>query len=432
MDVQIHSHDGDTSGLHGPAAALAATLPPPIPMAGNDPTAALILPSIVEFAVITLDMDGRITGWNGAAHEITGYAAAEILGRSGDILFTAEDRAHNDFDKELCRAIEAGRAVNERWHLRRDGTRFWASGFMMPLLDATGAQHGFLNILRDRTDAQAEAERRELLLAEMNHRVKNTLAIVQSLAIQTARNADTTAAFVAVFTDRLAALARAHDTLIQGGWRDALLRDVIEGALFACAGSGRVTLEGIAVLLPANLVVTATLAFHELATNALKHGALSVPGGSVHVAWTLGPPEKGVRAVAITWREQGGPIVAPPAAARLRLPSARGRDPRTTRRHPAARIPPGRPRMPHHPARRNIVKEAQVPNYRVYKTTPGGREMPGRTLVLGLDSDDEALSAATPFTSPDCGVAVWTAGRLVGRVPPLAPPPNPRDPHPER
>lgn len=203
-----------------------------------------------------------------------------------------------------------------RWHLRRDGTRFWASGLMMPLLGAAGQPQGFLNILRDRTEVRAEAERRELLMAEMNHRVKNTFAVVQAVAAQTSRHAATAEDFKAHFGERLAALARFHDALIRGGWENALLREVIEGALYAYRGyggsGGRITLEGTSVLLPANLVVTLTLAFHELATNAAKHGALSVPGGTVNASWTIGPAGNGMRRVEIIWREQGGPSVRPP------------------------------------------------------------------------------------------------------------------------
>lgn len=273
----------------------------------------LILDSAIDYAVIMLDIEGRITGWNAGAQRIMGYAEAEILGRSGDVVFTSEDRAHGTFTVELCRAIEHGRATNERWHLRRDGTRFWASGTMMPLLDADGTSQGFLNILRDRTEARAEVERRELLMAEMDHRIKNTFSTVQAVAAQTGRYAQTVPDFLATFGARLMALARSHDLLIRSRWEYTPLRDVVEGALAAYGGEpGRIAVEGLPVLLPANLVVTVSLAFHELATNAVKHGALSVPGGSVDVAWTVGPAGKGARRVEITWRERGGPPIRRP------------------------------------------------------------------------------------------------------------------------
>jgi two-component sensor histidine kinase len=214
---------------------------------------------------------------------------------------------------ELCRAIEHGRAINERWHLRRDGTRFWASGMMMPLLDSDGKPQGFLNILCDRTEVRAEDERRELLVGEVNHRIKNTFSVVQAVAIETARHASTIADFHAAFGARLIALARSHDMLIRAGWDDAPLRDVIEGAVVALGGEpDRITLHGISLMLAANRVVTVSLAFHELATNAMKHGALSVPGGRVDVTWTVAPAKSGARRVEIVWRERDGPPVQSP------------------------------------------------------------------------------------------------------------------------
>ena len=275
--------------------------------------ARLILDSATDYAVVTMDKDGCVTSWSVGAQQVMGYAEAEILGRSGEIVFTSEDRASGRFTKELCQAIEAGRAVNERWHLRQDGTRFWASGMMLPLLDADGQPQGFLNILTDRTGARAEAERRELLMAEMNHRIKNTFSMVQAVANQTQRHAATVADFQVAFRDRLMVLARSNDVLIRAEWHDAPLREVIESALKAYGDEpDRITVEGASVLLAANLAVTVSLAFHELATNAVKHGALSVPEGRVEVAWVIVPGRKGANRVDIIWRERAGSLVEPP------------------------------------------------------------------------------------------------------------------------
>src|SRR3954451_7440908 len=193
----------------------------------------MVISSAVDYAVITMDVDGYITEWNPGAERTTGYAEAEVLGRSGEILFTPQDRVEGKFALELRRAMEAGTAVNERWHVRRDGTRFWASGTMMPMLGSEGQPEGYLNILRDRTEARAEADRRELLAAEMSHRVKNAFALVQAVAAQSARHVASAAEFQTAFDARLAALARSHDVLIRGGWQHASLPDVIEGALAA-------------------------------------------------------------------------------------------------------------------------------------------------------------------------------------------------------
>ena len=273
----------------------------------------LILDSATGYAIVTLDAEGCVTSWNAGAHAITGYAEAEILGRSGDVIFTSEDRASGRFAAGLRRAAETGCARNERWRLRRDGTRFWASGTMTPLLDADGRLQGFLNILRDRTAVRAAAERRELLMAEMSHRIKNTFAMVQAVAAKTYRHTGTAAEFQAAFGARLMVLARSNDLLTRTDWHDAPLRDVIESALGAHGGEpGRITVAGPPVLLGADLAVTVSLAFHELATNAVKYGALCGSAGRVDVSWTTGPSREDACKVDIVWRERGGPVVAPP------------------------------------------------------------------------------------------------------------------------
>ena len=274
---------------------------------------SLVLDSAIDYAIITMDMDGCVTGWNAGAQRIMGYTEAEILGRSGEIVFTSEDRADGRFNTELRRAIEAGRASNERWHLRKDGTRFWASGLMMPLLDVQGQLQGFLNILRDRTEGRAEIERRELLMAEMNHRIKNTFSTVQAVAAQTKRHAQTVDDFQAAFRARLMALARSHDVLIRADWQDACLQQLIESALLPFAEEqSRIVIEGAPVLLVANLAVVVSLAFHELGTNAVKYGALSAPDGQVNVTWSVMPNRTNSSRVEILWREYGGPLVQPP------------------------------------------------------------------------------------------------------------------------
>ena len=273
----------------------------------------LILDSATDYAIITMDSEGCVTSWNAGAQAIMGYTEAEILGRSGETVFTSEDRASGRFAAELRRAAETGRASNERWHLRRDGTRFWASGLMMPLLDGDGRPCGFLNILRDRTEVQAAAERRELLMAEMSHRIKNTFAMVQGVAAQTRRHTETAAEFQAAFAARLAVLARSNDVLTLSDWHDAPLRDVIDSALEAYGGEpGRITIDGPPVLLAASLAVTVSLSFHELVTNAVKHGALSASTGGVDVSWEVSKGRTGGFKVDIVWRERGGPPVQPP------------------------------------------------------------------------------------------------------------------------
>ncbi|TNC09177.1 PAS domain S-box protein [Methylobacterium terricola] len=129
-----------------------------------------IFDSAVDFAIITSDREGRITAWNPGAERILGWSAGEMLGRPAATFFTPEDRAAGRPATEMRCAAETGRASDERWHLRKDGSRFWASGELMPLRSSDGAALGFLKILRDRTEATAaEGE---------NRRVRDELQVV--------------------------------------------------------------------------------------------------------------------------------------------------------------------------------------------------------------------------------------------------------------
>ncbi len=118
----------------------------------------LVLESATDFAIVTIDLDGHLTGWNIGARNILGWDEAEALGRDARMFWTPEDRAAGVPEAEMRVAREQGRAADERWHLRRDGSRFWASGEMMPLRGEDGTLFGFLKILRDRTEQRRAGE----------------------------------------------------------------------------------------------------------------------------------------------------------------------------------------------------------------------------------------------------------------------------------
>jgi PAS domain S-box-containing protein len=186
----------------------------------------LILDSATDYAIFTTDLDRRITSWNAGAERVLGWTEKEVMGRSSDIIFTPEDRAAGVPEREAKNALAEGRAENERWHLRRDGTRFWASGQSMPLRDPAArpgaAPLGLLAVMRDQTERRQAEQRRALLTNELNHRVKNTLVVVQSLMILGTRGASPDlSAFAAAFQRRILALARAHDLLTREDWTGA-------------------------------------------------------------------------------------------------------------------------------------------------------------------------------------------------------------------
>lgn len=119
-----------------------------------------ILQSAIDFAIISLDLDGLVTSWNEGARRILGWADTEMIGRPAADFFTEEDRCEGIPQKEMIAALTSGRGVDERWHLRKDGSLFWASGEMMALRDDTDKVLGFLKILRDRTQQRLDEERR--------------------------------------------------------------------------------------------------------------------------------------------------------------------------------------------------------------------------------------------------------------------------------
>ena len=156
-------------------------------------------------------------------------------------------------------------------------------------------------------------EEQKFLLDELNHRVKNTLATVQSIAAQTLRSSPDATAFRKAFEARLIALSAAHDLLSRENWRGVMLHDLVERELapYGSEDPERVRARGERVWLPARISVPLGMAIHELATNAARHGALSTSQGQVDVQWSSRATPTGV-VLSLTWRESGGPPVAPP------------------------------------------------------------------------------------------------------------------------
>ncbi len=178
--------------------------------------------------------------------------------------------------------------------------------------DEAGVPVRAAGISMDITDRMEAEQRQRLLLDELNHRVKNTLATVQSIAAQTSRSVERPDQFAPMFQARIGALARAHELLSEASWEGASLAEVVGRTLAPYASDGqRVAIFGPGVRLGPNAAITLNMAFHELATNAAKYGALSAPAGRVEVSWTI---ERLGREswVDILWRESGGPEVLAP------------------------------------------------------------------------------------------------------------------------
>ena len=388
--------------------------------------------SAVDYAIVVMNRDGKITDWNDGAIRILGWTREEICGHSLEAFFTPEDRAAGIADQEMEGARTVGRGIDERWHLRKNEERFWASGEMMPLRASDGSLQGYVKMLRDRTEARLADERlemaltasgvvglwdwnvasdllhgdahfarlygldeertaagltmeqfqvhvvaedlgplrarihdvfdhgadflveyrlaipgeplrwvectgrmvydpqgrpvrfsgtavditerknnedqRQLLMQELSHRVKNTFAMVQSVAFQTLRGTDQ--AISAALQSRLAALSRAHEMLVQTSWSSTSIGELMERVLRLEAEGDQFELAGPDLVIGSRAALSLSLLLHEMATNAVKYGALSVPDGIVRVEWRVDG-----ETFRLFWREEGGPPACPSARA---------------------------------------------------------------------------------------------------------------------
>jgi two-component sensor histidine kinase len=195
---------------------------------------------------------------------------------------------------------------------RPDGTRRTFTPFPTVLRNNQGEVMGAINVLVDITDRKRADEEQKILIDELNHRVKNTLATVQSISLHTHRS--TPEAFVQRFEDRLVALSKAHDLLTRRRWTGVGLGELLEQELapYGDADHSRIVMEGPELTLSARTGLALSMVLHELATNAFKYGALSAEGGQVKVVWALNA--EGTKSIlTLRWIESGGPSVEPPA-----------------------------------------------------------------------------------------------------------------------
>ena len=267
----------------------------------------------VAIGISEVAPDGTFLRVNEAIADITGFSREHLLASR---LFTHTHPDDADPDRKAFRKQVAGDlefySVEKRF-VRRDGRVIWLAVHSSPVR-ADGRLLYMVRVVQDITERKAAEQRQNLLIDELNHRVKNTLATVQSLASQTARGAPTPADFRERFEGRLIALSKAHDQLTVHHWESADLRELLNAG-FAPYGVGpeRIVLRGEDLVLRPRAALTLAMAFHELVTNAAKYGALSAAGGRIEIRWQ--PVEAGGdgrRMLHIEWTEQGGPPVTEP------------------------------------------------------------------------------------------------------------------------
>lgn len=262
-----------------------------------------------------LDLYSRSFHISPRGKEILGLKANDELTHEQFLgLLSPEARARRDQVYE--NTLRTGADYDAEYRLTGNGR--WVNLRGQPMNDGGGRPRRLIGVVLDVTDrheafaAVSESERRQrLLIDELNHRVKNTLATIQSIAAQTAKRAVTTDEFRKSFEARLIALSSTHNALTRGGWEMASLRELFDHEMKPYAEE-QIRLRGADVQLGAKQTLALGMVLHELATNAAKYGALSSPDGTLDVAWAVEPGE-GSDLLRIEWSEVGGPLVAAPA-----------------------------------------------------------------------------------------------------------------------
>lgn len=259
-------------------------------------------------AILSTDVSLRITSWNAGAESLYGYTSEEAIGKPVTLMIP-EDRRNEE--QEILKRIRAGERVTpfETKRLHKTGRLVDISLAVSPIIEEHGKVVGASKIARDIGDRK-EAERLQRVLAEeMQHRVKNIFATVQAVARQTFNKATDPSVAMDVFEGRLFAMTRAHDLLHRDSWDGAGLAMIVERAISPYAQE-RFHIAGPDARLSSRVALALSMALHELATNAVKYGSLSVPKGMVSIIWQFCHTK--ARVVELRWKERGGPLVIPP------------------------------------------------------------------------------------------------------------------------
>lgn len=258
--------------------------------------------------VITADLDQVITDCNESAAQAVGITREDAVGRSISEFISPDDFARSS--EMLRQKLETGGTTRYDVRVRSKSGEllFWEinSGLTS---DEAGRPIGLHVVGRDVTERKRWEHHQRLLVAELNHRVKNSLAVVQSLAHQTFTPDKNPVNAIKAFEGRLGTLAAAHDLLTRQNWEDAAIAEVIENALAPFCSTGRCHFSGPALRVRPHVAVSLSLAMHELATNAVKYGAFSNQAGRVDISWHVADE------IMIEWKESGGPRLEAPGQA---------------------------------------------------------------------------------------------------------------------
>jgi PAS domain S-box-containing protein len=258
------------------------------------------------------DIDGNFVQCNPAYEKILGYSMEELRNASFTMLVHPDDRVANlaEMQRLVRQEVPYFEIFNRSVH--KSGRTVWMHKFVTLLRDRAGTPVNIVALLTDMTERKRYEEQIRLLMREVNHRSKNLLAVVQSVARQTAAYGDPKS-FAQRFSERLQGLSASHDLLVHNSWQGVGLEELVRSQLshMKDAVGARIRIAGDPLRVNASAAQSLGMALHELSVNAGKYGALSNDTGEVRIGWTVAEVNGGQR-FTFSWAESGGPEVAPP------------------------------------------------------------------------------------------------------------------------
>ena len=261
-------------------------------------------------ALFGITLDGVIESWNPAAERLFGYSSSEIIAQHISIL--AEPSRHEE-QRDLMRRAHTSDTVGpyDARCIRKDGSFVDVSVALAPVKAPDGSLLSISVAIHDISDRKEWEARQRLMTRELAHRIKNSFAVLQGILRSTLRTSRDPQDFAEAFSGRLNSLAAAQDVLTASDWKGAELGTLVKHQLAAYVlnEDNRIEITGPEVNLPAEYAAPFGLIFNEMATNALKYGALSVPEGHIQIMWrTERYPDSSAK-IFLTWRERGGPKI---------------------------------------------------------------------------------------------------------------------------
>ena len=254
--------------------------------------------------VVVMRMDGTVCGWNDVAQRTFGWSLADARGRRMSDMIVPQ-RHREAHERGLVRYLATGEGPVMDRHFEINAVCSDGREIPVELSITRTEQFGepvFLGFLRDISERHEAARRQDLMIGELNHRVKNLLAVVAGIAHQTARSSLTVPDFSRAFEGRLVSLGRAHEILNGAAWDHAPLRSLLDELLgpYLLGEAPQVVIGGPHVLLPPRHLLSLSMIVHELLTNAVKYGGLSSPSSRIAVMWSVDGGD-----VSFVWSEGG-------------------------------------------------------------------------------------------------------------------------------